>query len=239
MYLGTPRSTRFKALFDDTTSSPSLLTVIKKLYDLIDDSIRLPQKGAEKITSLGSETASDIKTLAASALDLAESLADIPSVRRNLFGDDEDDHRVEWALAGPKTFGCQIPDILEKKLDTITQLLATLQHAMQTNKSLPRDFNFNKQTPTTNTPSYALAASKRAPQKTHQTSPTTFKPVYHKKTTASAPAPALTRSQNSITIVQAQPGGLELSTLSYPALITKFNAQLALLNIKETPTDPK
>lgn len=57
-YLRTPQSTRFKNLFEGSTSPPSLLTVVKKLYDLIDKSIGLPRKGAEKITSLGSETAS-------------------------------------------------------------------------------------------------------------------------------------------------------------------------------------
>lgn len=239
IYLGTPRSTRFKNLFESAAPAPSLLTVVKKLYELIHESIRLPKKGAEKITSLGSETAADIKTLAASALDLAEGLADIPATRRNLFGGDDDDHRGERALAGTNAFGCQVPDMLEKKLDTITQSLATLQQALHVNQRQPRDFNFNKSNPATTAPPYALAASKHAPKTTHSTIPTTFKPVYHKKTPATAPAPALARSQNAITIVQAQPGGTELAGLSYPALITKFNAQLALSSVKENPTDSK
>lgn len=239
VYLGTPRSTRFKNLFEDSTPTPSLLTVVKKLYELIDESIRLPRKGAEKITSLGSETAADIKTLAASALDLAEGLVDIPQPRRNLFGNDDEDRCVERALAGTNAFGCQVPDVLEKKLDKITQSLATLQHAMQIDHQRPKDFNFNKPPQTNTTPSYALAASKHAPQTAARAAPTTFRPVIHKKQATTAPAPALTRSQNSITIVQAQPGGLELANLSYPALITKFNAQLALSNIKENATDSK
>lgn len=132
-YLGTPRSARFKNLFEGSTSPPSLLSVVKKLYDLIEESIRLPRKGAEKITSLGSETAADIKTLAASALDLAESLADIPTIRQNPFGEDDEDHRVERALAGARAFGCQVPDVLDAKLDTISKSISSLQMTLQAN----------------------------------------------------------------------------------------------------------
>lgn len=53
---------------------PSLFTVVRKLYSFIKDSIRLPQQGVKEI-SLGSKTASNTRTLAASALNISEGMA--------------------------------------------------------------------------------------------------------------------------------------------------------------------
>lgn len=239
MYLGTPQSTRFKNLFEGSTPTPTLREVVKKLYDIIDESIRLPRKVAEKITSLGSETAADIKTLAASALDLAEGLADMPVARRRIFGDDKDAHGVECALAGKNTFGCMVPDIIKSKLDTITKSIATLQHALKVTHQSTRSFNFNQPASNATTPSYALTASKHAPQTTNRTTTTAPKTVPHKKQPPPAPTPANLQSQNSVLIVQTTPGGTELASLSYPAIMSMINVQLALSGIKENPTDPK
>lgn len=69
-YLGTLRSVRFKNLFTGSPNTPTLLDVTQKLYKLIETAIKLPKKGAEKIL-IGSESAADIKTLAARLLELA------------------------------------------------------------------------------------------------------------------------------------------------------------------------
>lgn len=89
--------------------------------------------------------------------------------------------------------------------------------------------------------SYALAASKHAPQTNTQQQATVFKPVPHKKqpTPTSASAPTLVRSQNPVTIVQSTMGGIKLTNLSYPALITKTNIQLQTSGVKENTSDLK
>lgn len=159
-YLGTPRSVRFKNLFTETSNTPTLLDVTQKLYELIETAIKLPKKGAEKI-SIGSESAADIKTLAARLLELAELQDDIPAMQRNPFMSDEDDHRIERALAGANTFGCKVPELIDAKLEKIAQDLAIIKQAA----SLPSGgFSFKTPNSLPKTPSYALAASKHAPQ---------------------------------------------------------------------------
>lgn len=85
--LGTPRSTRLKNLFIGAPQTPTLLDVARKLSDLIETNVKLPKKGAEK-TSIGSETAADIKTLVGKLLEMAELNSNIPEIRRNIFAGD-------------------------------------------------------------------------------------------------------------------------------------------------------
>lgn len=242
VYLNTPQSVRFKNIFDGSAEAPDLLTVIQKLYNLIEDSIKLPRKGADKINSLGSETAAHIKTLAASALELAEGNEAIRNQPRlDLNPDDGETQRVERTLAGSNAFGCKFPDTLEKKLDEITQSITLIQQAMTITPPRAQDFNFAQQRQTATTPSYALAASKHAPRTEANRPPVTFKPGSHPKKQPPKPPqpPNLPRSQNSLTIVREKPGGTELSSLSYPALIMKLNNQLSSSGIKENPQDLK
>lgn len=244
VYLDTPRSVLFKNIFEGSSEAPTLLTVVQKLYDLIEDSIKLPRKGADKINSLGSETAADIKTLAASALDLAEGneeFRNLPRPRLNLLQDEADGQTVERALAGSNPFGCKVPEGLEKKLDAITESISRIQQAMTSAPPTRQNFNFAQPKQPSTTPSYALAASKHAPRAGAQRPPTTFNPVIHPKKAGSKPTPpsSLTRSQNSLTIVQEKQGGKELTSLTYPALIVKINNQLVASGIKENPQDTK
>lgn len=177
-YLGTPRSTRFKNLFSETADAPNILEVTKKLYELIEGAIHLPKKGAEKIT-IGSESAADIKTLAAHLLELAESLSVIPSLRRNIFSDIDDNHQIKQNLAGTNAFGCKVPDEISRKLDKLASDLAEMKHAV----TMPTtSFSFNTANSARPSPSYALAASKHAPRQPLAPLPTLFKPVHHKKT---------------------------------------------------------
>lgn len=96
---------RFSNIFKDAPPNPTLLDITRKLYDVIESSILLPKKGGERISSLGSETAADIKTLAATVLDLVEQSPNMPYVGRHLFSGDDDDHQVERTLAGSNSFG--------------------------------------------------------------------------------------------------------------------------------------
>lgn len=236
-YLGTPRSTRFRRLFTDDANVPGILEVTKKLYELVEGSIKLPKKGAEK-TTIGSESAADIKTLAAHLLDLAETLTNIPAINRNPFADEDDDHHVARALAGANVFGCKLPDLIEKKLDKFTKDLAEIKHAV----TMPTaDFRFNPTSTSLRTPTYALAASKhaprqQAPQATTQ-APVTFRPVHHKK--PPPPPPTAVRTTNTVTLTQTVKNGLELTAINYPTLIGLINTKLKEANVKVTPTDEK
>lgn len=156
-----------------------MLEVTQKLYKLIETSIKLPKKGAAKI-SIGSESAANIKTLAARLLELAGLQDNIPAIIRNPFSNDEDEHRVERALAGANTFGCKIPDVLDAKLDKIARDLEEINNAA----SLPsRGFSFKTPSSLTRQPTYALAASKHAPRTPVGQPAATpqFRPVLHKK----------------------------------------------------------
>lgn len=235
-YLGTPRSTRFKNLFPDNPSAPGILDVTRKLHDIIESAIKLPKKVAEKIT-LGSESAANIKTLVAHVLDLAEALADhpFPSIRRNPFSESDEDHQVERALAGTNAFGCTVPEIISKKLDKLAEDLAEMKNVMIT---MPTSrFTFANTTPSSKTPSYALAASKHAPHQPAQPTPTSFIPVLHKK--QPPPPPPAIRPVNAITLSQTDKEGLELANLNYPSLIKFINTKLTAANIKTSPTDEK
>lgn len=233
-YLGTPRSVRFKNLFADSIGTPSLLAVTRKLYGLIEDSLKLPKKGAEKVT-VGSESAADIKTLAARLLEIAELQAEIPAVRRNPFLSEEEDHQVERALAGANAFGCKVPDVIEAQLANIAKELAEIKHAA----TLPsKDFSFTSRTRQPPTPSYALAASKHAPPTTASALvPRLFRPVMHK--TPPPPPPTSLKPNNTVTLVQRDKEGTVLSAVNYPTLITLINSKLTEANVKEKPTDVK
>lgn len=235
---GTPRSQRFKNIFKE--ANPTLLDISRKLYELIEGSILLPKKGGEKISSLGSETAADIKTLAASVLDLVERSNNIPSLTRNLLSEEDDDHRFERALAGANAFGCKVPDLVESRLDSIDKTLAEIKKAFTAPSG-----GFTFTTPTLSTPhtnrtagpSYALAASKHAPRANANTSGPTFRPVPSRTQPPPPPKPA--RAQNAVKLAQTVEQGTELATLSYPALILKINNILATNKIKETPSDTR
>lgn len=156
-----------------------MLEVTQKLYKLIEESILLPKKGGERISSLGSETAADIKTLAATVLDLVEQSSNIPSTRRNLFTGEDDDNQIKRALTGTNTFGCKIPDLVEKRLKSIDTALSELK---ATFANPGKGFTFNiPQSRKANTPSYALAASKHAPHTSPPAIPTVFRPVLARK----------------------------------------------------------
>lgn len=233
--LGTPRSVRFKNIFKETSPNPSLLEVTRKLYDVIEGSILLPKKGGEKISSLGSETAADIKILAATVLDLVEKSSNIPLLNRQTLPNDDDEHLVERALAGPNTFGCKVPDIVEARLDSIDKAITEIKNAF----TLPNSkFSFKvptKQQPTT--PSYALAASRHAPNASANRPTESFQPVHARK--QPPPPPPQARSQNTVKLAQSVDGGSELASMSYPTLITTVNKLLGSLHIKENPTDTK
>lgn len=232
-YLGTPRSARFKNLFSATASTPNILEVTNKLYDLIEGAIHLPKKGAEKIT-IGSESAADIKTLAAHLLEMAESLTNIPSFRNNPFSDIDDGHHIERALAGTNAFGCRVPEDISKKLDKLANDLAEMKHAV----TMPTaSFSFNTANSTRPTPSYALAASKHAPRQTMQPTPITFRPVHHKKPPPAAPQ--ATRSTNTVTLAQSVKDGKELASINYPTLIGLINTKLGEAKVKVSPSDDK
>lgn len=231
--LNTPRSQRFKNIFKE--ANPGLLEITRKLYETIEGAILLPKKGGEKISSLGSETAADIKILAATVLDLVERSSNIPSTGRNTFSGEDDDHQIERSLAGSNAFGCTIPAMVETRLDHIDKTLSDLMSAL---KAPNKNFTFKPPSQhKSTTPSYALAASKHAPN--HRTSaPTTpFQPVLNRKTPA--PPPGHIKTTNTITLVQAVKDGKELATENYPTIITRINAKLTEAMIKLSPTDPK
>lgn len=234
-YLGTPRSVRFKNLFTGTANTPSLLEVTQKMYELIESAIKFLKKGAEKIT-IGSESAADIKTLAARMLELAEQQDDIPAIRRNPFLSDEEDHRIERALAGANTFGCKVPELVNAKLDKIVKDLAEIKLAAAKPSS---GFSFRTPKSLMTIPSYALAASKHAPRppSTRPADPTTFRPVLHRKQPPTPPTSLSTT--NNLTLTQADREEPVLTTPSYPTLIALVNAKLAEANVKENPTDAK
>lgn len=234
--LGTPRSARFKNIFKESTPNPTLLEITRKLYDVIEGSILLPKKGGEKISSLGSESAADIKILAATVLDLVEKSSNIPLFNRQLTTDEDDDHLVERSLAGTNSFGCKVPDLVEARLDNIDKALAEIKEAF----TLPSG-RFNFAVPAKNqrqTPSYALAASKHAPPTTTNTRPVSvFRPVPAKK--QPPPPPPQARSQNTVKLAQTVDGGTELASMPYPTVITTINNLLTSLNIKEHWSDAK
>lgn len=150
---------------------------------------------------------------------------------------EDEDHQIERALAGPNTFGCKVPDVLERKLDQIAKDLADIKQAATKTSGA---FSFT--TPTTNaskTPSYALAASKHAPRPSTTAAPTpqVFRPTLHRKTPL--PPPPAIKSDNTVTLTQCDTDGKELSTLNYPTLISLINSKLTKANVKEKPTDPK
>lgn len=53
------------------------------------------------------------------------------------------------------------------------------------------------------------------------------------------PPPSSLRHNNTVTLVQSNKGGKELSSVNYPTLITMINAKLTEANIKEKTTDTK
>lgn len=231
----TPRSQRFKNIFEE--ANPSLLDVTHKLYEIIEESILLPKKGGEKISSLGSETAADIKILAATALDLVENSTNIPSLRRTLFSNDVEDHRATRDLAGTNAFGCKIPEAVEARLDNIDKSLTELAKALKAPSST---FNFRPPTSKQATaPSYALAASRHAPRPAPAPPAQTsgFKPTSVRKP-PTTPPPAI-RSTNTITLVQSNKEGKVFASKNYPTLINLVNSKIGEALIKEQPTDDK
>lgn len=233
--LGTPRSARFKNIFKDSTPNPTLIEVTRKLHEVIENTIILPKKGGDKISSLGSESAADIKILVATVLDLVEGSSNIPLLTRQLTSNNEDYHHVKRTLAGTNAFGCKMPDIVESRLDNIDKNLADIKAAF----TLPRK-KFNFAIPAKNqrsTPSYALAAPKHAPNNVSQRPGSAFHPVPSKK--QPPPPPSQARSQNAVKLAQTVEGGTELASMTYPVLITTVNNLLASLNIKENASDTK
>lgn len=236
-YLGTPRSTRFKNLFPNDPSPPGILDVARNLHEIIENAIKLPKKGAEKIM-IGSESEADVKTLAAHILDLAEALSDFPfpSVRRNPFSEREEAHQIERTLAGDNSFGCQVPESISKKMDQLAKDLAEIKQVVTMPTS---QFTFARLTNTNTVPSYALAASKHAPRQTTTTTPqpTVFRPVLQKK--QPPPPPPAIKPINAITLAQADKEGSELANLNYPTLISFINKKLTEANVKVNDTDEK
>lgn len=229
--LGTPHSVRFNNIFKDTSPNPTLLEIIESF-------ILLPKTGGERISTLCSETAADIKTLAATVLGLVEQSPNLPYVGRHLFSGDDDNHQVERALAGSKNFGCKVPGIVKTRLDKINKTLNEIEEAFK----LPTQrFNFTSSATAANpkTPLYALAVSRHAPRH-HASSDTMlreFRPVLHKK--PPPPPPTVLRSSNTITLVQSEKDGSKLGLYNYPSLIALINSKLTEANIKEKASDAK
>lgn len=226
-YLGTPRLTRLKNLFTGAAGPPSLLEVARKLNNLVEYSVKLPKKGAEKI-SIGSETATDVKTLLVRLLGLTEFNNNIPTIRRNFFAPEEDDHQFERALAGANAFGCQVPDIIKARLDQLSKNLKRIKQAATAPSS---KFNFQVAKTNSSTPSYALAASKHAPRDVSAPRQAIFKLVSVRK--APSPPPPTIKPTDTLTLAQSANDGKELAGLNYPTIITTINSKLAEAGIKE------
>lgn len=232
-FLGTPRSIRLKNLFTGAMAPPNMLDVATKLNDLVESSIKLTKKGAEKI-SVGSETAANIKTLVVRLLELAEFHHDIPAIRRNPFSTEDDEHQVERALAGANTFGCKVPEVIEAKLDQLTKSIESLERAVTAPSS---NFNFRPAKSTATTPSYALAASKHAPPTSTAPRQAVFKPT-SVRMKPPTPPPAF-KTLKTLTLAQTCKDGKVLASMNCPTLIAKINTTLAEVGIKETPSDDK
>lgn len=232
-YLDTPRSIRLKNLFTGAIVPPNLLDVARKLNDLVENNEKLPKKGAEK-TTIGSETAADIKTLTARLLELAELNSTIPAIRRNPFSGEDEDPQAQRLLTSARTFGCKVPDLIEAKLEQVTKALERIERAATAPTS-----TFNFRTAGTKAPpnSYALAASKHATNPDPAPRPTIFKPVQVRKTPPAPPSAV--KSMNTLTLAQTTKDGIELATLNYPTLIASINQKLAEAMIKTNQSDEK
>lgn len=233
--LGTPHSTRFKNIFKDLTPNPTLLEITRKLYDVIEGSILLPKKGGEKISSLGSETAADIKILLPKILDLVEKSANIPLLHRCLpFEDKDKDHQVKRVLAGENAFSRKMPNILETRLDNINK---TLNEIKATFKLPSSQFRFNVPSKSkSKVLFYAFAASKHAPNHLPSNPTTSFRPTPAKKQPTPPPPPNQACSQNTVKIAPLEEGRKELASMTYPTLIKTINNLLTSLHIKENPS---
>lgn len=225
---------RLNNIFKNAPRNPSILDVTCKLYDLIESSILLSKKGGERISLLGSETAADIKTLAAAVLDQVEQSLNLPIVGQNLFPTDSNNHQVEHALEGANPFRCKVPDVVGARLDSIDKALAGIKDVFQNTSHC-----FNSPNLTTNpkTPSYALAVSRHAPKSTTVPTLTEFRPVLHKK--PPPPPPTLLKLSNTITLTQSEREGNELLSMNYATLIALINSKLTEACIKEKTADPK
>lgn len=212
---------------------PNLLDIARKLNDLVESSINIPKKGAEKI-SLGSETAANSKTLTVRLLEVAEIQNNIPAIQRNPFAAEDEDHWVERALVGANTYGFKVPEFIEAKLDKLAKSMERIER-VATMPSL--NFNFRTTASTTSTPSNALAASKHAPKTTTTERQPAFNPVTIRKSLP-APPPAI-KSINTLTFNQTDKDGKALAKLNYPTPITTINCKLANAGIKELITDEK
>lgn len=198
----------------------------------------MPKKGGERISSLGSETAADIKILAATVLELVERSSNIPATRKNLYNDEEEYHLVKHSLAGTNTVGCKIPEAVESRLNSIDKSLTALMNTLHApNKS----FNLSvARQQTSTTPSYALAASKHAPRPANSNSapPTTFRPV-QARPTPTPPSPSAIKTTNTIMLVQSVKDGKEFGSVNYPTLIATINSKLTEAKIKVNMSDVK
>lgn len=185
-----------KNLFTGAMAPPNLLDLARKLNNLVEASVKLPKKGAKKI-SISSETAADIKTLAVRLLELAEFNNNIPALRQDPFSAEDDEQQVQRLLAGANAFGCKVPDILENCLDQMTKTLERIEQATMTPAP---SVNINTPGASTITPLYALAALKHAPEPTTTSRQVAFKPTSVRKT-PTAPPPAI-KPKNTLTLAQ-------------------------------------
>lgn len=160
----------------------------------------------------------------------------IPSLRRNPFSSQDNNHQVERALAGANTFDCRVLEVINAELNKITKDLAEIKEA---EISETRILSFKTPTDLPQNPSYALAAFMHAPKTnpTGSTDPKIFRPVLHKR--KPPPPPTTLTSRNTITLAQTGKEGQVLTTVNYPTLIALVNTKHVEAKFKEQPGNQK
>lgn len=165
---------------------------------------------------------------------LAELNSNVPAMRRDPFADNDEDPQAQQVLASARSFGCKVRDLLKARLDQLAKSLERIERVATAPTS---SFNFRTSGPKTSAPSYALAASKHAPQQNTAPRPLGFKPVQVRKTPPAPPAAI--KSLNTFTLVQSTKDGKALASENYPTLITTINQKLADLKNKVSPSGEK
>ncbi|EGG01648.1 uncharacterized protein MELLADRAFT_66852 [Melampsora larici-populina 98AG31] len=213
---GTPRSNRIQDLFPGANEPKSLKEMVGELLEVIKAGFPLANKSktTKKIT-VDVESAADILVLTGAVYD------------RVLYEDARRKFTTPEALSGQP----QKRSIIfkgretEDKLDTIVEQLAILSNAIgQKNIPVP-----SKKTPTT---SYALAASKHAPNNNHQTNTVPNKPK------APTPKhPSKIKPTNVITLSHTIGAEITHPNLSNAKLIQELNLAFRAYNVKMKPDD--
>ncbi|KAG0150304.1 hypothetical protein CROQUDRAFT_88083 [Cronartium quercuum f. sp. fusiforme G11] len=178
---GISRSKRFLNLFPDCASNPTMSDAIMKLHHLIEVALPLPKEGGD-IVKVRSDTVTNIRTIMARVVEMDQHRATVRS-RENKAETEEE--RAMRPTASSNSFASKVPDALETRLvglqcqlDMVIHTLGTTPKAKAgSNQTQARPNGQNPHTTpptlaTTPTPSYALTASKHAPARPPQQTPT-------------------------------------------------------------------